>query len=121
MAVKKILIAEDEKPMARALTLKLEHSGFEVTHAENGAVAMDFMEKNPYNLLLLDLVMPKMDGFTVLKTMKEKGIKVPVIILSNLGQKEDEDHARTFGARAFFIKSNTPIATIVDKVTEFLQ
>lgn len=118
---KKILIIEDEKPMARALELKLTHAGFEVVSAGNGEDGLAILEKRTFVLVLLDLVMPKMDGFSVLETLKQKGIKIPVMILSNLSQEEDEKRAKALGAKEFFIKSNTPIATIVERVSQFLD
>jgi len=118
---KKILIIEDEIPMARAMVLKLTHAGFEATSASNGEDGLTILEKESFSLILLDLIMPKMDGFVVLETLKKKGIKTPVIILSNLSQEDDEKRAKELGAKGFFIKSNTPIATIVEKVAQFLK
>ncbi|HCA67088.1 MAG: Response regulator receiver protein [Parcubacteria group bacterium GW2011_GWC2_44_17] len=117
---KKILIIEDEKPMARALELKLTHSGFEAKAVFNGADGVKILEKETFSLILLDLIMPEMDGFTVLETLKEKKIKTPVIVLTNLSQEDDEKRAKTLGALEFFIKSDTPIATIVLRVAELL-
>ena len=118
---KKILIIEDEKPMARALELKLAHAGFEVKAVFNGEEGVELLQKETYALILLDLVMPKMDGFKVLETLKEKKIKTPVMVLTNLSQEDDEKRAKALGAKEFFIKSNTPIATIVEKVAQFLK
>ena len=117
---KKILIIEDERPMARALELKLARAGFEAISAENGKEGMSLLEKGTFSLILLDLVMPKMDGFSVLEALKQKDIKTPVIILSNLSQPEDEKRAKALGAKEFFIKSDTQIATIVLRVAELL-
>lgn len=118
---KKILIIEDEKPMARALELKLAHAGFEAKAVFNGEDGVELLQKETYALIILDLVMPKMDGFKVLETLNEKKITTPVIVLSNLSQEDDEKRAKTLGAKEFFIKSNTPIATIVEKVIQFLK
>lgn len=118
---KKILIVEDEKPMARALELKLTHEGFEAHQAGNGEEALDMLGKEKYDLVLSDLIMPKMDGFAFLEAVKKKGMKAPVIILSNLSQEEDEKRAKELGAKGFYIKSDTPIATIVEHVRTFLK
>ena len=118
---KKILIIEDEKPMARALKLKLEHAGFEAKAVFNGEDGVEVLQKETYALILLDLVMPKMEGFKVLEILSEKKIKTPVIVVSNLSQEDDEKRAKALGAKKFFIKSNTPIATIVEWVVQFLQ
>ena len=118
---KKILIIEDEKPMARALELKLTHEGFEATIAFNGESALEMLEKETFDLIVCDLVMPKMDGFKVLETLKEKKVQTPVMVLTNLSQEDDEKRARSLGAKEFFIKSNTPIANIVERIRQFLK
>src|SRR5210317_829573 len=107
-SIKKILIAEDEKPMARALGLKLEHNGFEVTNAYNGQEALDAMAEEKFDLLLLDLMMPKVGGFEVLEEIKKKKIDIKVIVTSNLSQPEDSEKARSLGAIDYFVKSNMP-------------
>ncbi len=114
--MKKILIVEDEKPMARALELKLKHADFDAKAVFNGEECISELEKEKYDLILLDLVMPRMDGFSVLKKIKEMKIDTPVIIISNLSQKDDESKAKELGAKDFFIKSNTSIASIVEKI-----
>jgi DNA-binding response OmpR family regulator len=114
--IKKILIAEDEKPMAKALAIKLNKAGFEAKAVHNGLEALEELENNQYDLLLLDLIMPQMDGFTTLENIKAKGIKVKVIITSNLGQEEDFKRAKDLGATDFFVKSDTSLAELVDVV-----
>ena len=115
---KKILIIEDEKPLARALELKLTHEGFQVVNIPNGEVALPLLEKEEFLLIICDLMMPKVDGFQVLEFIKNKNIKTPVVMLTNLSQEEDEKHVRALGASEFFIKSNTPISKIVEYVKE---
>lgn len=110
---------EDEKPMARALELKLTHAGFDAIAVFDGEAGMALLEKEEFGLIILDLVMPKMDGFSVLQALKDKKIDIPVIVSSNLSQPDDETRARDLGAKDFFIKSNTPIASIVEHVQKF--
>jgi len=117
----KILIAEDEKPMATALEMKLNKAGFEAKAVFEGQVAINILSKEKYNLLLLDLMMPKADGFEVMQKIKELNIKTPIIVLSNLGQEEDKKKALEAGAKDYFVKSDTPIAEIVKKVSIFLN
>ena len=116
---KRILIIEDEKPMARALELKLTHAGFSAQSVGNGEEGLALLEKENFDLVLLDLVMPKLDGFGVLEEMQKKGIKTPVMVQSNLAQEEDEKRVKALGAKEFFIKSNTPIAEIVEHIKNF--
>lgn len=118
---KNILVVEDEKPMARALELKLTHLGMNARAVFNGQEALDAMEKEKFDMVLLDIMMPIKDGFGVLEGMKEKGIKTPVIMLSNLSQAEDEKRAKALGAIEFYVKSDTPIAKIVEHVQALLS
>lgn len=118
---KKILVVEDEKPMARALELKLTHEGFEVKTAFNGEMGLEILEKENFDLLILDLMMPKVDGFMFLQKLQEQGKNIPAIVLSNLSQEEDEAKARALGAKGFYVKSNTPIGDIVRHVEDMLQ
>lgn len=117
---KKILVAEDEHAMAQALALKLGHAGFEVTGVANGEDVLKALEAGHFDLVLLDLVMPKLDGFSVLARLKEKKDPTPVIVLSNLGQEEDAEKAKRLGAKEYYIKSDTPIVNIVEFAKQFL-
>lgn len=116
MAAKKILVIEDEKPMARALETKLKHEGFEALAVFDGEQGVDELSKSHYDLVLCDLVMPKMDGFEVLEQIKQKKLKARVVILSNLSQEEDKKRVSDLGAIDFFTKSNISLADIVKQV-----
>ena len=118
---KKILIIEDERPMARALELKLTHAGFEVTTVNNGEDGLALLCKEMFALILLDLVIPKLDGFKVLEKLRERKINTLVIVITNLSQIEDEKRVRELGAVGFFVKSNTSISEIVSKIQEKLN
>ncbi|TSC59109.1 MAG: transcriptional regulator [Candidatus Peregrinibacteria bacterium Greene0416_19] len=118
---KKVLIIEDEKPLAHALELKVGHEGYQTTVCLNGAEGLKEALESKYDLILLDLIMPEMDGFTFLHELQQKKIKVPVIVLSNLGQEEDRAKAKGFGVVDYFVKANTPIADIVKRVKEALD
>jgi len=117
---KTVLIAEDEKPMAKALQLKLSHSGFLATIASNGEEAMNLIIKEKFDIILLDIMMPKRDGFSIMTEMKAKKIKTPVVVLSNLSQEDDAKKAKELGAIAFFIKSNTPLLGIIENIKKIL-
>jgi len=116
MTPKRILIVEDEKPMANALVLKLRSAGFETVLVYDGETAIFTLQQSTFDLIILDLVVPKKDGFIVLAELKKLGITTPVIISSNLTQEEDIRRARELGARDYFIKSDTSLAEIVEKV-----
>ncbi len=113
---KRILIVEDEKPLSHALEMKLGHEGYETRVVTNGTDALAALKEDHFQMILLDLIMPIMDGFAVLTALKERKNTVPVIVLSNLGQAEDQAKAKELGAVDYFVKSNTPIADIVARV-----
>ncbi len=113
---KKILILEDEKPLAHALELKLTHEGFEVVTTDNGEMGISILEKEKFDLVLSDLIMPGIDGFGLLEAIKTKKIKVPVIVMTNLNQEEDKKRAFDLGAVEFFVKSNSTLSEIVEGV-----
>lgn len=119
--VYRVLIAEDEKPMAHALELKLQKSGFEAKAVFDGGAVIDTLAKEDYDLLLLDLMMPKLDGFGVIQKLKELKNNISVIVLSNLSQEEDKKKALELGAKDYFVKSDTPITDIVKRVTELFN
>lgn len=119
--LKKVMIVEDDKPMAMALKLKLESSGFDVVVASDGEDGLKMIEEVNLSLILLDLVMPRMDGFKFLEELKKRGSKIPVMVLTNLGEDEDEARAKELGAEKFFTKSKTTIKSIVEEVEDFLD
>ena len=115
---KRVLIVEDEKPLAHALSLKLTNAGFAVTNAENGQEALDLLEKGSFEVVLLDLMMPVLDGFQVLERLKAKGNMPYIIVLSNLSQRVDEDRVLALGAKKYFIKSDISLSDVVDEAAK---
>jgi DNA-binding response OmpR family regulator len=118
MVKKRVLIVEDERPLAHALELKLQHEGFETKVVTNGQECLDITSKQSFDIILLDLMMPLMDGFQVLEKLNKRPVKPVVFVLSNLSQHEDETRALSLGARKFFVKSNTPLTVIVHEVNK---
>lgn len=110
---KRILIGEDEKPLARALALKLEGAGFEVVVVHDGDAAKEEAATGTFDLIFLDLMMPKSDGFSVLHDMHTKKIETPVVVISNLSQATDKDKVKEAGALQFFVKGDTSLAELV--------
>lgn len=121
--MKKILVVEDDQYLIHAYKLKLSQAGFKVELASDGANALDAMKKFKPDVVILDLIMPNVDGFSFLDSMKrdERFKEVPVIVASNLGQKEDVDRAKSLGAVDYFVKSNVSLETIIDKITAVLS
>lgn len=118
-----LLVAEDDQFYANLYRTKLEKEGFGVVVASNGKQTLELLKESNPNLIILDLVMPEMDGFEVLRKLKEeKDIhNVPVIILSNLGQPEDIERAKELGVFKYIIKSNVSIHQMVESVEEALE
>ena len=116
-AQKQVLIIEDERPLAHALELKLIHEGYIAKIVNNGQDGLDELKKNHYDVVLLDLMMPVMDGFQVLQQIPAENRPV-VFVLSNLSQHEDEERVLSLGAKKYFVKSDTPLSTIVEEVKQ---
>ena len=118
---KKILIVEDERPMARALELKLENSGFKTRNVYDGKEALEVLKKNKFDLILLDLVMPNFSGFDLLLKLKQAKNKTPVIVSSNLGQEEDIKRSKDLSVLNHFVKSDTSIVELVSHIEKLLS
>lgn len=118
--MKKILIAEDERAMAKALELKLTHSGYEVMVVGDGEAAVEALKAQKFDLLILDIMMPKMNGFQVLEFIQKNGIKVAVFVASNLSMSKDVGKVKELGALDYFIKADTPLSEIVEKIRKIL-
>ena len=116
--MKKILVAEDDTFLANAYRVKLTKEGFDVAIARDGDEFLKALPTFLPDLIILDLIMPVKDGFAVLSELKqhEEWKKIPVIVASNLGQKEDIDKAMALGATDFIIKSDLSLSDLIDKV-----
>lgn len=125
MSKKVILITEDEPSMLRILTDKLTESGFETLQAKNGEEGLALALQHHPDLILLDILMPKLDGMTVLSKLREDewGKKVPVIILTNVSADTDATLQGIIKTQPayYFVKSNTRLEDIVEKVKEILS
>lgn len=119
----KILIVEDEETLRSVLQEKLTRSKYDVFVAKDGVEGFTMAKSKKPDLILLDLVMPKRDGFEVLTMLKdEDDLKnIPVIILSNLEEDENLKKALKLGADDYFVKSEHPISEVVEKVKAHLM
>lgn len=117
---KKVLIIEDDKFLRELAAQKLEKEGFSVAGATNGQEGIDLLEKERPNVIILDLILPGIDGFEVLKKVRtESNFKnIPIIILSNLGQEEDIQKAKSLGATDYLIKAHFSFGEIIKKINE---
>jgi len=119
---KRILLAEDDTFISKALTLGLKKVGFDIVNSSNGRETLEKMKIDDFDLLLLDLMMPDMDGFTVLDKLREEGLidSVPIIVLSNLGQQSDIKKCEEYGVKDYLIKADYTIAEIVEKINKVI-
>jgi DNA-binding response OmpR family regulator len=114
----KVLVVEDDAFLLRAYQFKLEKSGFEVKTANNGEDALTALKTFPAEVVLLDLVMPRKDGFATLQEIRqqERLKDLPVFVISNLGQKEEIDRVMSMGATDCLIKSNLSMEDLVKRI-----
>lgn len=117
---KRILLVEDEKALATVLNLKLKSTGYETTVVYNGDDALEALKAGQYDLMLIDIMMPKRDGFSVLEELKKQGNTTPVFAMSNLGQDEDIARIKNMGVKDYIIKADASPADILARVTKFL-
>jgi len=117
---KSVLIVEDEGAMQRALKNKLENAGYSVLTAADGAEALENMRTGKPDLVLLDLIMPKLDGISVLREAKgDDALKgIPVIILTNLSSGDKVAEAMQLGTFDFLVKANYSLDDVLGKVQE---
>jgi CheY-like chemotaxis protein len=119
---RRVLLAEDDRFLRRAAESRLRQNGFTVLPAVDGEEALTVARAERPDLILLDLIMPKLQGFEVLKALKQDPATaaIPVIVLSNLGQDEDLKQAMELGAVAYFIKAHLSLQDLVQRVAQTL-
>ncbi len=118
----KVLLIEDEKMLAEMYRTKFDNEGFKIDVAFDGDEGLKAAKSEKPDIILLDIILPKLDGFLVLKELKKDPStkKIPVILLSNLGQDEDIKKGKKLGADDYFVKANHTPAEIVNKVKQEL-
>ena len=120
---KTILIIEDDKFLKELIVRKLTEEGFGVSEAVDGEEGIKKIKEEKPDLVLLDLILPGIDGFEVLSQMRKESAlsSIPVIILSNLGQKEDVEKGLKMGAVDYLIKAHFTPGEIIDKIKAALK
>lgn len=119
---KMILLVEDDQVLLRVLYLFLKRrSGYSIATASDGDTALKMAQRLKPSIILLDLILPKMDGFSVLRSLKAdpKMKDIPVIVLSNLGDTGDIEKAKDLGALDYFVKANTDLSVILEKIKNY--
>jgi DNA-binding response OmpR family regulator len=113
-----VLIIEDDKFLRELISRKILNEGFDVSEAVDGEDGFKKVKEEKPDLILLDLILPGMDGFEFLTKIKEDSslTQIPVIILSNLGQKEDIEKGMKLGAVDYLIKAHFTPREIIEKI-----
>ncbi|MDP3779464.1 MAG: response regulator [bacterium] len=121
--MKKILFIEDESALQRAATRILTDQGYQTLSAMDGETGVALAQKEMPDLILLDLIIPKKDGFTVLEELKkdEKTKSIPVIVLTNLEGNADVERALLLGATTYLVKTNYQLEEVVEKIKGILD
>lgn len=118
---KKILLAEDDSFLATLLKTRLTREGFVVISAITGDEVIPLLQKEKPDLLLLDIILPGKGGHEILEELKKAKVKVPFMVISNLGQDEDVSRAKGQGALAYFVKSRIALDELIGAVKAFLS
>lgn len=118
----KVLSIEDDKFLSSLVAKKLGAAGFEMIHATNGEDALKMVKDEKPAIILLDILLPEMSGFEVLEKLKEdpETKDIPVLLFSNLGQREDIDKGIKLGAEKFIVKATVVLDDIVKEIQDTL-
>jgi DNA-binding response OmpR family regulator len=119
----RILLVEDDRFLRRAAEAALRRHGFIVLTASDGEEGLRIARAEKPDLVLLDLIMPRLQGFEVLKLLKAEAATsaIPVVVLSNLGQDSDVQNALAAGAADYLIKANLALDTLIERVKALFE
>lgn len=115
-----VLIVEDEKPILSSLAQAFKQDGFTVQTAKDGHEALMSIEKSSPDLLILDILMPKLDGIAVLEALRKKKLTIPTIVASNYDAPENRAQAKEHGAELFIVKSETSLKDLVAQAKDLV-
>ncbi len=120
---KKILLVEDDLPTIEAVAFKLSRKGIIASTALNGEEAIERLKREKYDLVLLDLLLPKKSGFDVLREIKnnDQSKNAKIVVLSNLGQEDNMKKAMALGASDYIVKSDINIHTLTERIISELK
>src|SRR3972149_7142141 len=123
-ALRKILLVEDDPFLSSLLKNRLQKEGFDIILAKDGQECIDQLKNIQPDLMLLDLILPKKTGFEVMEEIRLDpqfyGKNVPIIVISNLGQREDISKSRQLGAVDYYVKAKISIDELIQKIKDFL-
>lgn len=118
-----VLLVEDDVFLANIYKTKFEMEKFKITMVDNGEAGLEEAKKKKPDIILLDILLPKLDGFAVLEKLKADNElkKIPIILLTNLGQKDDVEKGLELGAADYLIKAHFKPSEVVEKVKKVLS
>lgn len=116
-----ILLVEDEEMLSSMYKTKFEKEGYTIAVAADGEAALETAKNGTFDIVLLDIILPKLDGFAVLKSLRAMDAykQVPIIMLTNLGQEEDVEKGKKLGATDYMVKANFTPSQVLEKVQAF--
>ena len=119
----KVLLVEDDSTLMEMYQLKFNEAKIEILTATDGEAGLALAKQSLPDVVLLDIMMPKLDGFAVLTELKkdEKTKKIPVILLSNLGQKSDIEKGKELGAVDYVVKASLTPAQVLEKAKQYIK
>lgn len=120
---KKILVVEDDPMISSMYKTKFEADGFTILSAEDGLIGLETAKKEKPDIIMLDVILPRLDGFSVLEELKkDPGTKnIPVIMLTNLGTEEDKAKGEKLGALNYFVKASLTPGQISEQIKKALK
>lgn len=121
--IKKILLVEDDPFLLDMYSMKFKEAGFDLVIAQDGELALIKVKEECPDLILLDIVLPKKDGFEVLRNLKSDGhtAKIPVVLLTNLGLDGDVKRGLELGAKGYIVKAHFTPTEVIAKIKEILK
>jgi len=120
---KKVLLVEDDQAISDMYKLSLEENGFEVLLTEKGSEALAIAQEQKPAIILLDVILPEVDGFSILQTLKAQTEtkKIPVLLLTNLSQESDQEKGKELGAAAYLVKSQHTPSEVISEIKTILS
>ena len=121
--MKTILIVEDEPTLQKTLSIALQQEGYEVKSALDGEIGLKLAKEIKPDLILLDLILPKIDGFEALEELKNNDVTkdIPIIVLTNLESTQEIEKALVMGATTYLVKANYDLKDIIEKIKETIK
>ncbi len=121
--VNKILIVDDNEFFAKIIKSELIKHGYNVSIAYNGQEALDFLQKNLVDLILLDIIMPIKDGFETIQELKKNDLtkNISIVVFSNLGQNEDIKKAIEMGAKSYIVKKDFSLKEVIGNIESSIE